>query len=67
MDEQKYAFTKLIRNNPKQVEIRDLETGKTTLHSSIYKASKSLGRSTSVITKNDGKRWRGYYIKIITI
>src|SRR5271155_4230012 len=34
----KYRFIRYIRNNPKRVEIRDLETGEITTYPSIYKA-----------------------------
>jgi hypothetical protein len=64
--EPKYAFTRMIRNNPKQVEIKNPETGEVTIHSSIYKASRWFGNSTSVITQNNGKRWGGYDIKILS-
>ena len=34
----KYEFIRSIRNNPKSVEIQDLETGEITTYPSIYKA-----------------------------
>ena len=45
-------FEKLatIRNNPRQVIIKNVETGDTNTFSSIYKASKFLGRSPAIIT-----------------
>lgn len=57
----KYDFTKSIRNNPKSVEIRDLDTSETTIYSSIYKASRAIGHGTKVITSNNGKVWRDRY------
>ena len=36
----KYNFLKHIRNCPKKVEIRDMETGEIIVYSSIYKAAK---------------------------
>ena len=45
-------FEKLatIRNNPRQVIIKNVETGDTNTFSSIYKASKFIGRSPAIIT-----------------
>ena len=64
----KYEFLRSIRNNPKSVEIRDLETGEITTYSSIYKASKAIGCSTKSITANNGKVWKNKYeIKIISV
>jgi hypothetical protein len=61
----KYEFIRFIRNNPKSVEIRDLETDEITTYSSIYKASRALCCSTKVITSNNGKVWKNKYdIKI---
>ena len=47
-----HKFEKLatIRNNPRQVIIKNVETGDTNTFSSIYKASKFLGRSPAIIT-----------------
>lgn len=61
----KYDFIRSIRNNPKSVEIQNLATGEITRYPSIYKASRSLGSSTTIIIKNNGKKWRGYEIKIL--
>lgn len=64
--EEKYEFLRSIRNNPKSVEIRDLETDETATYSSIYIASRAIGRSTKFITGNNGKVWKNKYeIKII--
>src|SRR5271157_4793322 len=61
----KYEFTRSIRNNPKNVEIRDLENGKITIYSSQYKASRATGCSTKFITGNNGKVGKNRYeIKI---
>lgn len=57
----KYEHLKDIRNNPKRVEIRDLETGDVNIYSSIYKASRGLRHSPTVITDNAGKVWKGRY------
>src|SRR5271155_5845983 len=51
----KYEFIRSIRNNPKSVEIRDLETGEITTYPSIYKASRAIGRAAKLITSNNGK------------
>jgi hypothetical protein len=64
----KYEFLGSIRTNPKSVEIRDLETGDITTYSSIYKASRAIGRSTKFIMGNNGKVWKNKYeIKIIEL
>ena len=61
----KYEFLKSIRNNPKRVEIRDLETGEITVYSSIYKASRAIRRNTKFITDNNGKAWKNMVINIL--
>ena len=40
----KYNFLKHIRNSPKKVEIRDMETGKIIVYSSMYKAAKTFNQ-----------------------
>ena len=35
----KYNFLKYMRNSPKKVEIRDMETGEVIVYSSTYKAA----------------------------
>ena len=61
----KYEFTRSIRKKPKRVEIRDSKTSEVTEYSSIYKASRALCSSTSIIIKNNGKVWHGYDIRIL--
>src|SRR5271165_5165730 len=62
----RYEFIRFIRNNPKSVEICDLETDKITTYSSIYKASRAIGCAPKLITSNNGKVWKNKYeIKII--
>ena len=63
----KYYFLKLIRNNPKKVEIHDLETDKVVLCPSIYKAALTLDQNLAVIGMYNGKVWRNRYaIKVLT-
>ena len=38
----KYNFLKHIRNSPKKVEIKDVETGEIIVYSSMYKAAKTF-------------------------
>ena len=38
----KYNFLKHIRNSPKKVEIRDLDTGEIIVYSAMYKADKTF-------------------------
>ena len=40
----KYNFLKYIRNSPKKVEIRDMETGEIIIYSSMYKAAKRFNQ-----------------------
>ena len=51
----KYNFLKHIRNNPKKVEIRDMETGEIILYSSMYKAAKRFNQESRFISTYDGK------------
>ena len=63
----KYNFLKYIRNSPKKVEIRDMETGKIIVHSSMYKAAKRFNQQPRLIYAFDGKAWRNRYaIKVLT-
>ena len=61
-------FEKLatIRNNPKQVILKNVETGDTITFSSIYKASKFIDRSPRIITFWNNRVWDNRYeIKIV--
>ena len=63
-------FEKLatIRNNPKSVIIKNVETGETNTFPSIYKTSKFIGRSPSMVQYWDGKVWDNKYeIKIASL
>ena len=63
----KYNFLKHIRNSPKKVEIRDIETGEFILYSSMYKAAKTFNQQSRLITAYDGKVWKNRYaIKVLT-
>ena len=63
----KYNFLKHIRNSPKKVAIRDLETGEIILYYSMYKAAKTLNQQLRLISAYDGKVWRNIYaIKVLT-
>ena len=62
-------FEKLatIRTNPKQVILKNVETGGTNTFSSIYKASKFIGRSPRIITFWNNRVWDNRYeIKIVS-
>ena len=64
----KYKFLRSIQNNPKSVEIQDLETGEITTYSSIYKASRAIDHSTKPIMGNNCKVWKKKYeIKITDV
>ena len=45
----KYNFLKCIRNSPKKVEIRDMETGEIIVYSSMYKAAKRCNQQSRLI------------------
>ena len=63
----KYNFLKDIRNSPKKVEIRDMETGEIIVYSSMYKAAKTFNQKSRLISAYDGKVWRNRYaIKVLT-
>ena len=63
----KYYFLKHIRNSPKKVEIRDMETGEIIVYSSMYKAAKRFNQQSRLLSTYDGKVWRNRYaIKVLT-
>ena len=63
----KYNILKHIRNSPKKVEIRDMETGEIIEHSSMNKAAKTFNQQSRLISAYDGKVWRNRYaIKVLT-
>ena len=49
----KYNFLKHIRNSPKKVEIRDMESGEIIVYSSMYKAAKTLNQQSRLISAYD--------------
>jgi hypothetical protein len=51
----KYDRLKHIRTHPRRTEILYLETGETVSYPSMYKAAKSIGRSSRIIAMFDGK------------
>ena len=63
----KYNFLKHIRNSPKKIEIRDMESGEIIVYSSMYKAAKTFNQQSRLIYAYDGKVWRNIYaIKVLT-
>ena len=63
----KYNFLKHIRNSPKKVEIRDIETGEIIIHSSMDTSAKTFNQQSRIISAYDGKVWRDRYaIKVLT-
>ena len=63
----KYNCIKYIRNSPKKVEIRDIETGEIIVYSSRYKAAKIFNQQSRLISACDEKVWRNRYaIKVLT-
>src|SRR5271155_1407102 len=64
----KYEFIRSIQNNPKSVEIRDLEMGEITTYPSVYKAGRAIGHAAKFIMCNNDKVWKNKYeIKIIDV
>ena len=62
-----HNFLKHIRNSPKKVEIRDMQTGQIIVYSSMYKAAKTFNQQSRLISAYDGKVWRNRYaIKVLT-
>ena len=51
----KYNFLKCIRNSPKKVEIRDMETGEIIVYSSTYMAAKTFNQQSRLISDYEGK------------
>ena len=51
----KYNFLKHIRNNPKKVEIRDVETDEIIVYSSMYEAAKTFNQQSRLISACDEK------------
>ena len=63
----KYNFLKHIRNSPKKIEIRDIETDEIIVYSSLYKADKTFNQQSSIISAYNGKVWTNRYaIKVLT-
>ena len=56
-----YDRTRYIRNQPRPVEILDLETGDVVAYPSIYKAAKAHGQNAPIIQAYNGKVWRTRY------
>ena len=60
-------FLKHIRNSPKKVEIRDIETDEINVYSSMCKAGKIFNQQSRLISAYDGNVWRNRYaIKVLT-
>ena len=51
----KYNFLKHIRNSPKKVEIRDIETDEINVYYSMYEAAKNFNQQSRLISAYDGK------------
>ena len=63
----KYNCLKHIRNSPKEVEIRDIETDEIIVYSSMYKAAKRFNQKSRLISAYGVKVWRNRYaIKVLT-
>ena len=67
MRQKREVSTTHIRNSPKKVEIRDIETDEIIVYSSMYKAAKTFNQQSRLISAYDEKVWRNRYaIKVLT-
>ncbi len=57
----KYDRLKTIRNNPRKVSTKDVETGDTVEHKSMYAAARSLNKTSKHITDYNGKIYKNKY------
>ena len=57
----KYIKLATIRNNPKQVVLRSVETGGSITFPSIYKAAKCIDQSPRIITFWNNMVWNNRY------
>ena len=57
----KYDELKTIKNNPRKVSLKDIETGEIKTFPSIYKAAKFIDQSSLTISYWDGKTWKNKY------
>ena len=57
----KYEKLRTIRNNPKQVFLKSVETGDTITFPSIYKAAQFINQSPRIITFWNNRVWRNKY------
>ena len=62
----KYNFLKHIRNIPKKIEIRDIETGEIIVYSSMYNPAKTFNQQSRLISAYDGKVLRNRYAIIVS-
>ena len=62
----KYDRLKTIMKNPKKVTLKDIETDEIKTFPSIYKASKFIDQSPTMIYFWDGKIWNNKYKVEIT-
>ena len=57
----KYEKLQTIRNNPKQVFLKSVETGDTITFPSIYKAALFINQSPRIITFWNNRVWKNKY------
>ena len=63
----KYNILRLIRKNPKKVEIHDMKTDNVVPYPSIHKADLALDQNTGAIGMYNGNVWRNRYaINVLT-
>ena len=61
----RYDRLKTIKQNPKTVIIRDIETDETKNFPSIYKAAKFIDQAPMMVYYWDGKVWNNKYNVVI--
>ena len=60
-----YEILKTIRNEPKRVEMTDMETKEVKVYPSIYRAGKTLSINPGLIKYHNGRTYKNYKIKIL--
>ena len=58
----KYNFLKHIRNSPKKVDVRDIETDEIIVYSSMYEVAKTFNQQSRLISAYHGNVWMNRYL-----
>ena len=63
----KYDRLKTIKQNPRKVSLKDVETNEIKTFSSIYKAAKFIDQAPMTVYYWDGKVWKNKYKAVIQL